>query len=499
MIPPQEDGAPGYPEPLSEVVDDVLGVWSECALDESLHPLVRSRLADLLWVRRHDPRRRWFEIAVTSYADLAATDVEVLERCDGLSRAVAICKESNHLTLIISPLEALSHLARHSLDTAEDQYGVVAGALRTLAENDHPCSDLLDEAIAKYGGVPFRMADLCMIAISVSDDEDEKRRLHLQRACAFTEAADQSSGLLRLSHLQAARAIARTARLFEEETRIAAMIEHTDMEGEWQTFDTDIKIDMKAVRSDVAAVVGNDDLLSALLRFATRVPTGDPEETESVLAALANEHPLQTIFTKMIVGPENSITQIPSGDPLRGDVDRGEYDGRSIGLFAATLGRLVLEELQERYEPDAQMIVDCFTSAAVPPDLANRIAVSYEHWHNADHIGAVSVIVLTVEPIVRRICRAVGIHTTEARPRRAGATPIGRVRTLGPLIEDLGTHIGPMLARYLEASLVDEWSMNLRNTLSHGLVEELTEAQYVILFHVVCVLRLMSAPQPHAS
>ena len=102
------------------------------------------------------------------------------------------------------------------------------------------------------------------------------------------------------------------------------------------------------------------------------------------------------------------------------------------------------------------------------------------------------MIVLTIEPIVRRICRAVGIHTTEARPRRAGATPIGRVRSLGPLIEDLEVHIGPILTRYLQASLVDEWSTNLRDLLCHGLEEDLTEVQHTILFHVACVLRLIS-------
>ena len=497
MIPPHEDGGPGYPAPLNEVEDDVLAVWGEFASDGSLHRLMRARLADLLWARRRTPQQEWFTTAVKSYVDLEATDVEILELVDGLSRAVDICKESSHLDLMVEPLEALSRLVRGTLDADDGPYGVVVGALRTLADNDHPCTDLIDDAIVKCGDVPFRVADLCEIAIRATSDEDEKRRLNRQRVRAFIEAADRSSGLLRVHHLQAARAIARSAELAEEESRIAAMIENTDMEGEWHTFETDIEIPMDALRSEAGAIVGDDDLLSALLRFARRTPTTHPEETRSVLAALASESVLQALATKMVFGPENIVTQITSDDPLRFAVDRGEYDGQAVGLFAVTRGRLVLEALHERYEPDTEMIVGCFASTAVPPDLARRIAVSYQHWRNSDHISAVSVIVLTIEPIVRRICRAVGIHTTEARPRRAGATPIGRVRSLGPLIEDLEVHIGPIFTRYLQASLVDEWSTNLRDILCHGLEEDLTEAQYTILFHVACVLRLISEALTH--
>ena len=492
MIPPAEDGVPGYPAPLNVVEDDGLAVWVEFARDGSLHPLVRARLADLLWARRQAPQQEWFTTAIESYVDLETTDVEIFELVDGLSRAADICKESSHLDLMVKPLDALSRLVRAALDADDGPYGVVVRALRTLADNGHPCTGLIDEAIRKYGDVPYLRADLCMVAISAASDEDEKRRLHLQRVRAFIEAADQSSGLLRVHHLQAARAVARSAKLAEEESRIAAMIENTDMEGEWHTFETDITLDMNPLRSEAEAIVGDDDLLSALLRFARRVPTGDPEETKTVLAALASESVVEALATKMVVGPENIVTQVTSDDPLRFDVDRGEYDAHAIGLFAATSGRLAVDGLHERYQPDTQMLVDCFTSTAVPPDLARRIAVSYQHWRNSDHTSAVSVIVLTIEPIVRRICREVGIHTTEARPRRARATPIGRVRSLGPLIEDLEVHIGPRLARYLQASLVDEWSTNLRDILCHGLKEDLTEDQYIVLFHVACVLRLIS-------
>ncbi len=41
--------------------------------------------------------------------------------------------------------------------------------------------------------------------------------------------------------------------------------------------------------------------------------------------------------------------------------------------------------------------------------------------------------------------------------------------------------------------------MNLRNDIDHGLVQELTEPQYVTLFHIVCLLRLAATIFPDES
>ena len=42
--------------------------------------------------------------------------------------------------------------------------------------------------------------------------------------------------------------------------------------------------------------------------------------------------------------------------------------------------------------------------------------------------------------------------------------------------------------RYLEAALVDRWSMNLRNILAHDAEAVLDQPTYWVLFHVVCLL-----------
>ena len=480
------------PTPLDVVGEDVLDIWCGCAVDESLHPLVRSRLADLLWARRRGTPHPWFRVAVDAYSGLASTEVWIVERCGGLERAIAICKESNHRDLLSGPLDALRELIRRSLATSDGQYGVVAHALQKLADNDHPCSDLLTDAITKYGDNPFRMVDLCKIAIRATQDEDEKRCLRIQQVNAHTDAAGQSSGLPRISHLMDARAITHVAGLVDEERQIAAMIEQTDLADAWQTSEYSVEFDVDELRSYADAVVCGDNLSDALLRFGWSIPINDPEQTRTFLKEMADEFPLSSLSAVIVVGPENSATQIPCGHALRDKVELGQYEAQVINVFASIQGKFALDAIDETYQPDATSLVDCFTCAAVSPHIANRIAVSYEHWKNGDSISAVSVIILTLEPIVRRVCQQVGIKTTEVRVPRTGELPVGEVRTLGPLIKELEAVFGVVPTRYLEAALVDRWSLNLRNSLDHGFIEELTEAQYITLFHIACVLRLMS-------
>ena len=76
--------------------------------------------------------------------------------------------------------------------------------------------------------------------------------------------------------------------------------------------------------------------------------------------------------------------------------------------------------------------------------------------------------------------------------RSSGKLPTGGVRALRPLLDELGARLPPAMTRYLIAVLVDTYALNLRNRLAHGLVDELDEALYVVLFHAACVLAAVS-------
>ena len=486
---PEGDAMRVYPIPLGQVDEDTLGSWAECAAEESLHPLVRSRLADLLWVRRHDGQGRWFQIAIDAYTELAATEVVVTEREFGLARAVDICKESGHRDLMSAPLEALRGLVERSLEASDSQFGVVATALDALVANGQPCSDLFEEAIEGYGDDPNQKSDLLGIAERAAPDGDKGMRLLRERISVLEQAAVRSTGLQRVSHLDDARTLAHQAGLAEEVGRLTAMIEQTDTASEMQTFAQTIEVDPEDIRPWVDAVVGDDSPQNALLRFGAYLPIRDPDETRAFLEEIASQSVWQTLVTTVQYGPENSMARIPAGDPLHSDIQLGNHNALEIQMFAGIAGKMVLDAVREKYDPQPQDLADCFACEAAPPAIARRIAVSYDRWAADDYISAVSVIVLTLELIVRRVCRQAGIHVTLTG--YSGPTAPG-VRTLGQLIGDLEPLLGPTATRYLQASLVDQWSLNLRNQLAHVLVEFLDETQYVVLFHLACMLRYTS-------
>ena len=480
-----------YPMPLGLVSDEVLDIWREHAADESLHPLVRARLADLLWVRKHDRRGKWFEVAVYSFVELAGIEaVDAWERGYGLVRAVTVSKESNHPDLLQRPLDRLAELVRHLLDMGDDQPAVVVGGLLTLVDNGYSCRGLLDDAVEQYSTDPEHQSLLLAAAASSSQSEDERRDLQLARVRAFETAAQGSSGLARIFHLDKARSIAGEAGLAEEEKRIAMMIEHADTGDMWQTVESTIEIDMEAIREEADQLVGNDDLSMALVRFGQVEPIGDPEHTRQRVAEMAQQFPFQSLTTRVAIGPENTVTVLPSGHTHREEIAAGEDDANAIQWFANLSGKCVLDAIRERYEPDAATVAGCFTAMSIPTDLANRVGVSYRHWTQGDHISAVSVIVLTLEPIIRNICRS---RTNITERKSVKGVPTAAVRTLKPLINDLEESIGRTRTRYLTASLVDKGALNLRNNLAHGLVSELDEPQYVILFHLACMLGWISS------
>ena len=213
------------------------------------------------------------------------------------------------------------------------------------------------------------------------------------------------------------------------------------------------------------------------MRFALIVPTGDPERSRQFVTEMAHEHPLLSLMSRLEFGPEGGVVRRPASHEDRIEADLGSHDAHAILLFAGTLGKSVLETLHDRHGPDLQpMLEDCFGhSEAVGAEMAEQIAASFNHWASGDSAAAGSIIAGVVEPLVRGVCRQLGINVTRSD---------GRVRTLAVLVKDLGPRLDPARARYLEAALVDERSLNLRNRAAHGLDREPPQYQFVVLFHI---------------
>ena len=474
-----------------EVGDEMLEVWAAYADDESLHPLVRARLADLLWVRKHSDRGRWAQLAIETYVESAVPEVWICERFDGLARAVDICREANRQDLMVEPLDALAALAQEALDAPTDLYGPAASALIVLAHNGRPCAEMLDVAMGRYDSDPWRASELRALAIKTAKDSDTKRRLHEERIQAFEDEAGRSTGLRRIRLLQLAQDAARESGIKGEVGRLAGLIQSTDPRGDMEQIEVSTTIDQAEVQSGIDDIVGDDTLAQALTRFAELMaPDLDPERIDEQLARLAEAAPLQHIIGKIQIGPDNSVVHLPSGSELRREADRGGIARDKILWAFSIIGVPTLQAIHARYRVDRESLSTCLIGAGIPQSSADVAAASFERWAEGDYRSAVSALVLDVERMVRAICRAHGITIITSAADDAPGT-----RSLGPLIEDLAPHIETRYAQYLRSALVDKWSLNLRNRHAHGHGQP-DQLDYAILFHIVCVLRELARQFP---
>ena len=468
-----------YPPHLETRDDNVLATWQLCAEDDDLHAMVRARLADLLWTRDVTRPPLWHKIAVDSYlASAGDPQLEMADREAGLRRAVQIATETNQDTA--DALTALANLAGEALTAPKQRPGVVIGSIKTLAANGYDCDPLIEAAAQTYSGDPHLRAAVAAVATLVAGGPAERERHQREQIAAFETEADRAAGLRRVHFLNEAREVAVAAKLGDEARRLTALIEGTDTAADWRTIEVSAEIDSAALDEWIAVVVGDDSLSAALSRFGYATPIRGTDGSESLAVALGS----LSLFDE-----HGGVTTYPAGDKHRAQIAAGQADEGDIDAFVQCLGLRTLRSLHERYGPDEAQIAATFSCGAVPEQLALRIAVSYCRWAAGDYTSAVAVIFPTVEALTRAVCVAVGSPATT--PTR----DTGNLRRLPDLLAELAPWMGEARSRYLRSALTDRFSLQLRHKLAHGL-GAYSEAEYVVLFHIVCLLALTCATGP---
>ena len=497
VFPEGEQHVSVFPTPLDRVEPDMLDVWVECANDDTLHPMPRARLADLLWVRKHGDRGKWINVAVDAYTTCAAIpEVHIVERGNMLARAVAICEESNNQDpeRKEAALTALADLARTVIDSDSDSFGVVGRALIALIDAGYRCDDLLTDAMRKYGADPNRASDLRVLAMKAMPADRD--RLQAERIEAFESAADQVTGLLRVSLLENARSVAAATGNSEEVDRLNGLIQRTDIESDMELVEVSHAFDVETIQGLAEVITGHDALSDALDRFADGLtPDLSDERMEQLLTENFDVAPFRALSGLMRFTPDGLVVSLPSGSEERKLADIGHERAFLIPAEVAPAGHEVLRSLDKRYGMCAPNLAACFSDPVMPKTAVDKIVLAHRHFQAGEHHSAVSVLWPAIEQIARSICLAYGLPIASREP-----SSYPRTRSLGKMLEDLAGHIDEKYAIYLDAALVDEWALNLRNLYAHGHPTTVSDdMSYVILFHVVCVLRLVLLDTQHMS
>lgn len=480
-----------YPRPTlpGDLPDAIADVWRALGRDESLHPALQARMADLMWARRDRSEDvHWFEVAVDAYVRMSDRhDWHIVERCCGLRRAIAIAAETRGTDLMNLCCSAAQRMIRDSLRQGDGQFGIVYPLLASLVSLDRDVGDLLDDAICVYREDPANQNRLLDLVAKARPEE--AAGVIRRKIAAFEQRASRESGFLRLSWLREGLAVADQHGDREAVARLLAEIERVDVSEGVHTETFEEEIDAADIEgfSEQFAVGGG--LLAELAAWSRYCPL---EEESSALAsaqAKINQYLHLQLVSQVVYDENGSVRDIHPGteEQLRHVMHQDDCMG--IQFFGGLFGSEALRNIIERNADelgDFETLIQC---QWINEDEAERIGSALRRWHSGDlNQNDVRLLALCVESIIRTLLKTVGIRTTQLAPRGAPGTiePLA----LGGLL-NAWQDLPPVRARYFRLALLDLDGLRIRNSIGHAADHSMnTETALVVLIHILCFLGL---------
>ena len=486
----------------------VVAVWKS-RRDQSKHPLLVARFADLLWTleplltsARPDPANA--RLAVRSYLEADARGLfdHAHERATGVLRAASLATTVRDNAL--RDEAALRVLALHSDGLENDGYrylSVVDEVLwgRSVPMSDRGRSEVIvgleaklaassDPANAKFD--PFeaeQYAQRLQRYYQRKGDRTEFERVNRSVGEAFeAHAASDAGGLAASANLESASLAYQRAgdKAAVERVRIAKVAAVEDSIDSMSVHEHRVEIPREQVEEFLDRLVDDDvpmSLARLAARFVDRVSIIEASVREGAKAA-----PLQAILHMQVMEDDHVAAVIGSvDDDLEGRVMQDA--GRRLTFDQFWLDR-AFERLDEVHHLDPNDFVGWANRLDAFPD-GGLLRAGVVAWQQGDWVKAMHVIVPQIEVGLRNILRGVGGAIVKPHPQGGGREVL---LNFGELLnaERLRDALGADLLLYFRAVYSDPRAWNLRNAVAHGLAG-LGRANYAtcnMLMHSVLVL-----------
>lgn len=478
----------------------IFELWSR-AMDSAPVAIVRARFADLLWEAHYgDHSHKYARRAIDEYVKASGEDFgEPIESSDGLLRALGLATSINDIDLRQQVVRASVELVSRELNGEKRRPGVVLQLLAALADQEQDCrpaelDELIGRAIDQYGDDPWNLESTLEIRARLTDPA-KREALWRTTTEAFADMARRTTGIAKYAYFQRAIEHAEQHGLHQVAEELRREVEGLPKDAlDLQIISGEVQIPREKIDQYIAYVVGDDNIESALARFGSHTPTGLPEENREFIQQLMTEYPLQYIFPRMVIGPENSLIRVIRGANEQEEQALLDHESLRTSMFSI-FAIEILEGIRDRYGPISSTSA-WFQSDLIEPAVGERIGKAIELYESGDPDAAASLITPRLERIVRRVAGLVGLTVTSS-PDRSGRP--GGVKGLGQLLSLLEGHLPEPTRRYLRVALSEVTGLNLRNRISHGLVDLVTQHEAALLIHVVCHLRLFQPQNPGNS
>jgi hypothetical protein len=491
-----------YPMRIVNMPPEVLESWIN-ALMEVRNPLVRSRLADLLWVRKVQDAHKYARIACDEYDILVESCTDPLTAADSAARTLGLSLQMNNIDKASISAQKAVVRTRQLLQESEPSPGAILQLIETLASPSgrlgikQSVTDLLRETATLFAGNSHIMSNIRELQISMYRDDPAKAKefARLQVAEWIGEASG-STGLIRIADLNRAREVAASNGLSEELDHVRMLIEAASDEDLGLT---EIASTIEISRSDIEQAEdyflgdGNTPLFFARFGLYCPLPM-EHSKTEEAVRAIMRESPIQFLATKIIVNEQGLPLKF-----IQSEADHFSYavvQQQAMAIqFWLMLADGILRRALQSLDENLDAYQQCFDTSFIKNEVSAVFLRGFHLFRDGLYDECVCIVVPRLETVIREMARIVGIGIY-ADPQ--GDAP-GGYKTLGSLLSSLQGRMPEHIRRYVQAAISDPMGLNLRNRICHGLLVQAGRSDAVLALHLATTLACLTGAPSTAN
>ena len=501
--------------PIDLTKEEILYLLS--IVDGDFPPILKARIADILWIYSTSKNKKYSEIAIENYIsidicdDFFEPDIYVF-----WERAVMLAKQTRNSSLIenikLKLLNEIDHPSTnwdfHLLKIIKifDNTDLDKGLNHELAEKllekqkefnheqqFHITEQYLELAARlfnKAGNAEDSYRSLAFLAQATENHGDYRKNESTMVANSFYKLALQRYREISKTHRNTLQIDKKLDTIQEKITQTGLLI--TD---ELQLISTK-EIDISDLQEHYANhVKGKQTAFESLLYFSG-VSSCNFESIWKSTEKNINNYPISSLFGATSVSPNGrKISSIPPLD-LDGN-NRGEVILKNaiknfgIHIHLAVEGCILpaLNQIQEEHIFPKDFLIDlCKLSDIVPEKREILVANALYQGFEWDFRNAIHLLAPQVENMVRQLLKRNGLVTTHTDPNG-----IENEMGLSSLVSIVGAReiLGDDLWFELQAVFTDSLSANLRNEVGHGLLDDDTSNSLYSVYAWWMVLRLV--------
>ena len=501
--------------PIDLINEEILYLSS--IVDEDLPPILKARIADILWTYSKPKNKKHSEIAIENYIsmdvfdDFFEPDVHVF-----WERAVMLAKQTKNSSLIekiksklLEEIENPStnwdfHLLTiieifDNTDLDEERnYKLAEKLLEKQKEFNHKQQfhivekylELAAKLFKKSGNAEDSYKSLALLSQAIENHGDYRKNESAMVANSFYKLAFQRYREIPKSYRSILQIDQKLDTVQEKITQSGLLI--TDELKLISTKEMDISYLQEHCANHVK---GKQTAFESLLYFSG-VSSCNFESIWKSTENNINNFPTSSLFGATSVSPDGrKISSIPplalDGNNRDQVILKKAIKNFGIHMHLAVEGCILpaLNQIQkEHLFPKEFLIQLCKLSAIVPEKREILVANALYQGFEWDFRSAIHLLAPQVENMVRQLLKRNGLVTTHTDPNG-----IENEMGLSSLVSIVGAReiLGDDLWFELQAVFTDSLSANLRNEVGHGLLDDETSNSLYSVYAWWMVLRLV--------